>query len=179
MEEKTKKNNYSSTRNIILRMCIVGIFSALCFVCTSFLQIPYAGGHGYFNFGDCISLLVSLLIGPIDGMLVGMLGGSLSDLFLGSAYFVPWTLLAKGLMCLVSGILFKVLNKKKIIRFISPFIGSLLMVLVYLVCYIYLYGYGSMLSSCFDLVQAIVASIISILIYVPLEKTKIKQRMNL
>lgn len=179
MEGKIKKNNYSSTRNIILRMCIVGIFSALCFVCTSFLQIPYAGGQGYFNVGDSISLLISLLIGPIDGMLVGMLGGALSDIFLGSAYFVPWTLLAKGLMCLVCGILFKVLNKRKTIRFIAPFLGSSLMVLVYLFSYIYLYGYGSLLSSCFDLLQALLASIVSILIYLPLEKGRIKQRMNL
>lgn len=178
METKTK-NSYFDTRSLISRITIVGVFAALCFVCTSFLQISYAGGMGYFNFGDCISLLVVMFIGPLEGMLVGMLGGSMSDLFLGGANFVPFTIVAKGSMCLVTGILMKVLKNHKFMRFISPFIGMIFMVLTYVVCYYILYKEGFWLSSLFDLVQGISSSIIAILLLLPLEKSKIKNFLHL
>lgn len=176
---ETKTNRYLDSISLINRIAIVGVFSALCFVCTSFLQIPYAGGMGYFNFGDCISLLIASFIGPLEGMMVGMIGGSMADLFVGGANFVPFTLVAKGLMCLVTGILMKVLRKHKFIRFISPFVGMIFMVLTYMVCYKILYGEGFWLSCLFDLVQGVASSVISIVLLLMIEKTRLKQLLHL
>ena len=154
-------------------MSAVAIFSALSFVLTAFCQIPYAGGAGYFNFGDIIDLLGALLLGPIEGALIGIVGGAMSDLFLGYAFFVPWTIAAKGLMGLAIGGLYIVLKKKKIIRFFSLFIGGTLEIFIYMLCYYVNFGYGGLVNSLFDAIQAYGSALLAIPLFLALEKAKV------
>ncbi len=161
---------------ILFRIAVTGIFAALCFVLTAFCQIPYAGGAGYLNFGDISTLFIAMAFGPIEGAIVGMIGGSMGDLFLGYAAFAPFTLLAKGIMGLATGFLFLALKKHKIIRFISPFIGATLMIGIYMIAYAVIEGKGVYLSSAFDCVQGYGMSILSIIIYLPIEKSGILSR---
>ena len=109
----------SREHTLIAKMSAVAVFGALSFVMTAFLKIPYAGNAGYFNFGDIVTLLASMVLGPIEGALIGIVGGALSDLFLGYAFYAPWTILAKGLMGLATGFLYSVLKNKKGLRFIA------------------------------------------------------------
>jgi uncharacterized membrane protein len=162
----------SKEHRLIARMSAVALLGALSFVLTALCRIPYGGGAGYFNFGDVVDFVGALLLGPIDGALIGIVGGTLSDLFLGYAVFAPWTLLAKGLMGLVSGFLYIVLKKHKIIRFTSLFAGACLEVLSYMLSYYLYFGYGGLINSAFDCVQAFGSAILAIPLYLALEKAK-------
>lgn len=166
----------SSEHHLIVHMSAVAIFGALSFVLTAFCQIPYAGGAGYFNFGDIVNLVSALLLGPFEGALVGILGGTLADLFSGYVMYAPWTLLAKGLMGLAAGGLYIVLKNKHFWRFTSLFSGATLEILSYMIGYLVLLGNGGLLSSAFDCIQAYGSAIVAIPLFLALEKTKVSER---
>jgi len=159
-------------------MSAVAVFGALSFVMTAFLKIPYAGGAGYFNFGDIVNLLASMVLGPLEGALIGILGGALSDLFLGFGVYAPWTVLAKGLMGLTTGLLYNVLKNKNILRFVSPFVGGTFEVLAYLLCYYVLLGQEGIVNSAFDCVQAYGSAILAIPLFLALDKAKVVERFR-
>lgn len=163
-------------RERLFRIASTGVFSALAFVLTAFCEVPYAGGAGYLNFGDIVTLFVSMSLGPIEGAIVGIVGGSMGDLFLGYASYIPFTILAKALMGSISGLCFLALKKKKGIRFISPYIGAIFMVLTYMLAYYLIIGRGVYISSLFDCLQAFIAATASIFIYLPIEKSGVLSR---
>lgn len=165
----------SKEHRLIARMSAVAVFGTLSFVLTAFCQIPYASGAGYFNFGDVIDLVAAILFGPVEGALIGIIGGAFSDLFLGYMIFAPWSVLAKGLMGLISGLLYIVLKKHKIVRFISLFFGATSEILVYMLCYLLNFGMAGLLSSAFDCIQAYASAFIAIFLYLALEKAKISE----
>lgn len=176
--EEKQKETIDPTRKAIKRMTYVASFSALAFVLSYFAAIPYAGGQGYLNFGDVISLLSSMLFGPLEGALVGILSGVLSDVFANAAVFIPFTILAKGLMGVITGILFLAFKKKKVLRFLAPIIGSLLMVASYFFAYWLYFGLPATFNSLFDLIQAASCSILSIVLYVVFEKSKLISKIH-
>jgi len=167
-----------TTRKTIVRMTYVAIFGALAFVLTLFARIPYPNGQGYLNFGDAVDLLISMSLGPVEGALVGMLAGCLSDFAADSAMFVPWTLLAKGLMGLACGFIFILLRKRKYVRYLAPFIGSALMIITYLVSYYVYFGLQGTFYSLFDLIQGLVCSILACSLHFALEKSGFLKRFG-
>jgi uncharacterized membrane protein len=162
----------------ILRMCLVAVFGALSYLLTRFAAFPYAGGAGYFNFGDIVNLFSALALGPIEGAAVGIIGGVLSDLSAGFAMYAPWTLMAKGLMGASAGLLYIVLKKHRIVRFSSVFVGATLDVLSYLPAYYLLAGEAGMLSSAFDCIQAFGSAIIVIPLFYAVEKTGVFEKLG-
>lgn len=166
------------TRSIILRIALCGVFSGLCFVLTAFCQIPYAGGVGYLNLGDLATLLIAMALGPIEGATVGMIGGSLGDVFLGYGAYVPFTLLAKGLMGALAGLCFLLLRKRKALRFLSGYIGATVMIGVYMICYAVLEGPALYLSSAFDCVQGYGMATLVIPLYLGIEKSGVLLRFQ-
>lgn len=88
-----------------------GILTGLVLVATMFLQIPNGQG-GYVNLGDGVIFAAAMILGPFAGV-VGAIGSALSDLFLGYATYAPATLIIKGLMGLVAGILLKYGSKNR------------------------------------------------------------------
>ena len=61
----------------ILRIVIVGMLSALCFVLSAYVSVK--AGSMKFTFAGLPILLAALLFGPVDGMLVGGIGEFLSQ----------------------------------------------------------------------------------------------------
>ena len=177
-DSKKKESKVSLGQVLTLRIAAVGIFSALAFCLAFFFAIPYAGGAGYFNFGDAITLLVSMAFGPIEGSLVGIVSGGLSDFASGFGSFIPWTVVSKGLMGLVSGGLFYLLRKRKAIRFLAPILGGIVMMAVYLIAYIIMFGANYLMASLFDAIQGLGCALISIGIYIPLEKTGVLRHLR-
>jgi uncharacterized membrane protein len=166
----------NSEEQLIAKMSAIAVLGALSFVLTAFAKIPYAGGAGYFNFGDIIDFVAAALLGPYAGAAVGILGGSLADLFLGFPLYAPWSVLAKGLLGLTAGFLYNVLKKKKIIRFTSFFVGATFEVLAYLLCYYVLLGLPGLINSVFDCVQAFGSAIIAIPLFLALERAHLPSR---
>lgn len=166
-----------SEHEILLRLTGVAVFSALAYVLTAFCPIAYPGG-GYFNFGDVVTLFVAMIYGPIEGAVVGMIAGSMGDLTAGFAAYIPFTLVAKGLMGLATGLLYNVLKKRQGWRFVSPFVGATLMILVYMAAYAVLIGKGLYLSSAFDCVQGYGMAILSIPLTFIFEKTGLANHLH-
>ena len=67
-------------RNLIYQISFTSILSALVFIATVFISIPYAGGAGYFNLSDALILFSCAYFGPTVGLLSGIIGCSLGDL---------------------------------------------------------------------------------------------------
>lgn len=83
------------TRTLILKITLIALFSALIFVVSAFLSIPYAGGAGYFNFSDLLILFSSATFSPEVGLISGIIGASMSDLYAGFANCIPFAIIAK------------------------------------------------------------------------------------
>ena len=92
-------------------LAMAALFAALTFVATVALVIPSPSG-GYLNLGDTVVLLGAYLLGPVYGAAAGGLGAALADLMAGYAMYVPATLLIKGGMGLLAGLLYRSLGKR-------------------------------------------------------------------
>lgn len=153
------------TRNLILKISFIALTSALIFIATSFLAIPYGGGIGYFNLSDGIILFATIYLGPIVGLFSGIIGCSLGDLYAGFANCIPFTILAKSLESIAVYLIYGLLRKTKYAKYSSYFIAPLFMVISYMPYYlIYDDGQGiyALISSAFDLIQAAAGGIIAI-----------------
>ncbi len=153
--------------NPVKTIARIGVFSALAFVSSAFLAIPYPGG-GYFSFGDAFILLSSFLFGPFVGASVGMLSGACSDMMLASFAYIPFTLFAKAALGLCAGFAYKV--KGKGVKLLLLFAGPALQVLAYLVSYYVFYGVGGMANSYFDLIQSFGCLLLALLLDLGIHK---------
>ncbi len=153
-------------------MTISAVFGALCFVLTAFLPIPYPNQMGYFNFGDALTIFIAIYVGPIEGAFVGLIGGVFGDLYANAANFVPFTIVAKLLMALVSGCFFR-LFKHSWPKYIFPFIGGLLMAATYFVAYWLFFGFNMTYLAIFDVIQGLGCAAIAIVFYFVLRKFNI------
>lgn len=164
------------SRNLILKISFIALTSALIFVATSFLAIPYGGGVGYFNLSDGIILFATIYLGPVVGLFSGIIGCALGDLYAGFATAIPFTILAKSLESIAIYLIYGLLRKTKYVKYSSYFIAPLFMVLSYIPYYL-LYDDGqgiyALISSAFDLIQALAGGIISITL------TQLFYRVNL
>jgi len=88
----------------VKRLVSTALFMALCCVATIVIQIP-SPTQGYVNLGDCMVLLGAWLLGPWYGMAAGGVGSAMADVLLSYAHYAPGTLVIKGLMGLVAGLL--------------------------------------------------------------------------
>lgn len=86
----------------IRKLTLCATFMAMCCVSTMFLSVPSVGG--YTNLGDAFVLLGALLLGPWYGAVAGGVGSALADLLTGYGYYVPGTLVIKGLVALIAGL---------------------------------------------------------------------------
>jgi uncharacterized membrane protein len=101
-----KQQNYLSTKTIAL----LALFCALVVVATIIIRLPIPATGGYFNLGDTIIFIASILLGPVPGMIVGGVGSALADILGGFAQFAPWTFVIKGIEGLVAGVLIRILR---------------------------------------------------------------------
>ena len=158
----------SKTSVIILKISFIALFSALIFVCGAFLAIPYAGGAGYFNFSDILILFSSAYLGPEIGLISGIIGASMSDLYAGFASCIPFTIVAKSLESIVFSLIFYIFRKHKYLKNIAFIIAPLFMVASYIPYYL-LYDNGdgvmALISSCYDLLQGAISTIVAIFLY--------------
>ena len=123
-------------KNSAVNIALLAIMTALATIMTLIIQIPYPGTSGYFNFGDTMVMLGGLLLGPVGGFFAGGVGSALADLISGYTFYVPITLIAKGLEGMAVGFFsFKV---KKHIRWskwdiVGVIVGALFMLTGYFV----------------------------------------------
>jgi len=158
------------------RIVLSALFIGLTFIFTYFVRIPFPTG-GYFNVGDAFIIISAILIDPFAGMLVGAVAGTFSDLLSGYALFIPFTIVAKGLEALIAGLIYHKL--RNVFRYSGVILGPIVMVLVYSFSYYVLLDISAMFANFpFDLVQAGIAIILSIIILIVLERTPLLRRFK-
>jgi uncharacterized membrane protein len=86
-------------------VALYGTLTALTAAITMATFVPFAPTKGYFNIGDSMVFFSALTFGWRAGAVCGGIGSAAADILLGSGYFAPYTLVAKGLEGLVSGLI--------------------------------------------------------------------------
>ena len=163
----------------IKRISLTAMFAALICILTYFIKIPTF--NGYINIGDCLILLVGILLPPIYSFFASAIGASLADALSGYFIYVPATFLIKGLMSVLAYFIFNKLKKHIKINMsllISFIIAELVMVFGYYIFEGFIYGFiASLANILFNLVQGVVSLIIAYLLYNGL-KGKLKRLLD-
>ena len=91
----------------ILKIVVVGLMAALCYISFMFLQIkiPTPAGFTSFHLGNTFCVLAALLLGGLPGGIAGAIGMGIADL-LDSAYVLvaPKTMILKLGIGIITGI---------------------------------------------------------------------------
>ena len=103
-----KKTN---AKELLVRLCVAGMFAALICVATMLIQIPSPLG-GYLNFGDGFILIAAWVLGPVYGFAAGGIGSALADLLTGYAHYIPGTFVIKGLIAVAAALIVRAFMKK-------------------------------------------------------------------
>lgn len=132
----------------IKRIVWAGLFIALTTVAT-LVTIPMPMTNGYVNAGDALVILGAFLLGPGWGALAAGLGAALADVFLGFFIYAPATLVIKGLMALVAGVLISRAKKKRklVPAIFGAVLAEIIMVGGYFLYEWILYGFGGAVGS--------------------------------
>ena len=166
-----------SRRFIILKIILTALMTALIYIITAFLQIPYAGGSGYLNFSDGLIMFATIFIGPIEGISCAILCCLLADLTAGAANFIPFTIFAKGLEAISCYFIYRLLKEQKILKCLSCLIAPLFMVITYLIAYLVMFGSGYLINSVFDLIQGFVGTLLAIVLLKAFEKIDLNRHI--
>ncbi|MEG0940650.1 MAG: ECF transporter S component [Oscillospiraceae bacterium] len=116
----------------VRKLVWAALFTALTTVATMVIQIPSPTG-GYLNAGDALVILGAFFLGPVWGALAAGLGSALADIFAGYILYAPATLIIKGLMALVAGIILRKAKDNK--RVFPAILGSVLAEIIMIVGY--------------------------------------------
>ncbi|MCH3976190.1 MAG: ECF transporter S component [Bacilli bacterium] len=162
----------------VRKMTLIALLAAVTYLATAFLRVPYAGNQGYLNFGDAIILFAACFIDPIAGGIVGIIGAGLADFTFGYIQFLPFTIVIKFVMGLVAGFFYR--YGKGFFRYIGIVISSLFMVIGYAFAYYLLYGgWGAVVAySPFDIVQAVAAIIMSLILIFTAKKVRLMRESD-
>lgn len=131
------------------RIVLTALFAALICVATMFIPISTPTG-GYVHPGDGFLLLGAFLLGPVHGMISAGIGSMLADILSGYPSYAVGTLIIKGLVALVAGLIYRSFNKNKeekssqqVVRIvIAGICGEIIMVLGYFAYSGIFLGYG-------------------------------------
>ncbi len=152
----------------IVRLTILALFAAIIML-TTMLSVP-SGLGGYIHAGDAIIYACAWFLGPIAAV-AAAIGSALSDLILGYVIYIPATLIIKGIMGLVVGILIKNLPQKTIHRVLAMASGAIIMIAGYFAFELFFFDISvALLSIPWNLVQAVVGIILGTLLIEALKK---------
>jgi uncharacterized membrane protein len=126
------------------KLVLNGLMIALVFLATYFTRIPTPLPGGYFNLGDAVIMLASVLLGPVGGLTAGAVGSALADLAAGALLFVPITFIVKGVEGLAVGLMTVQIRKTSAIRhgrmIAAVSAGAVIMILGYFLAEAFLLG---------------------------------------
>ena len=92
-------------QNKVRAIAVTGILAALTCAATMVVRVPSPSG-GYMNLGDTLVLLSAWLLGPWYGAAAAGIGSALADL-IGYPLYAPATLVIKGGMAIIAGLLLR------------------------------------------------------------------------
>ena len=148
---------------------MTALFAALACVATMSIRIPTPGTGGYIHPGDAIVILSGVVLGPGYGFLAAGIGSALSDLIGGYFVYVPITFVIKGLVALVSGLIYQKMSHSGKNRYLAVILGGVTDIVFvaggYFICEFFLYGSGAAASIPANIIQGIGGLVISAVLY--------------
>lgn len=167
-------------RSQIIKIVYSALFAALIFVGTQFIKVPLP--IGYFNLGDPFILTAGCLVGGAYAAVAAAIGAGLADLLSGYAIYAPATVIIKALMALVVFAFCRKSRKSTAEKYLFFIIGSaiaeIIMVVGYYLFESVLYGFaGAAVSIPGNLLQGVAGVIVSTVIIILIDKTKIGEHM--
>jgi uncharacterized membrane protein len=144
-----------------------GVLTALTAAVTMATFVPFAPTKGYFNLGDSIVFFSGLTFGMRAGGICGGFGSAVADILLGSGYFAPLTLIAKGSEGAVSGAISRLKAGSKLAIVLGIALGGMCMVLSYFIGELFLLNVGlgaALFEAAGNTVQVIVGGSIGALL---------------
>jgi uncharacterized membrane protein len=112
-------------------VALFGTLMALTAAITMATFVPFAPTKGYFNLGDSMVFFSALAFGTRAGAICGGFGSAAADILLGSGFFAPYTLVAKGSEGLVAGLIGGRKPDKKWMTILGIVAGGACMVATY------------------------------------------------
>ncbi len=151
------------------KIVMAALFAALACVATMSIRIPTPGTNGYIHPGDAIVILSGVVLGPVWGLLAAGIGSAMADLLGGYFVYVPITLVIKGLVALVSGLIYQKMCRSGKKRYIAVILGGITDIVFvaggYFICEFFLYGSGAAASIPANIIQGVGGLIISAVLY--------------
>lgn len=152
------------------KLLMTALFAALASVATMSIRIPTPGTNGYIHPGDAVVILSGIILGPVWGMLAGGIGSALADLIGGYFIYVPITLVIKGLIALIAGVVYQKIGKTSKTRYTAVILGGVTDIILvaggYFLCESFMYGAaGAAASIPANIIQGIGGLIIACVLY--------------
>lgn len=111
------------------KLVMTALFAALACVATMSIRIPTPATGGYIHPGDSIVILSGIILGPAYGFLAAGIGSAMADLLGGYFVFVAPTLIIKGLIAFITGVIYLKIAKDKKTKYLSVILGGLVDIL--------------------------------------------------
>ncbi|MCR5421485.1 MAG: ECF transporter S component [Lachnospiraceae bacterium] len=149
-------------------MVRTAMFAALTFVATFIIKIPTPGTSGYIHPGDALVILSGIILGPVYGAAAAAIGSALSDAIGGYAIYIPATFIIKGIIGLVSGLIYNsalfshLKNRTRCI--LCGLFAAIFVPAGYFAFEIFIYGKAAVASIPLNLIQGISGLVISVLL---------------
>ena len=152
------------------KLLMTALFAALACVATMSIRIPTPGTNGYIHPGDAVVILSGIILGPVWGMLAGGIGSALADLIGGYFIYVPITLVIKGLIALIAGVIYQRIGKTSKSRYTAVILGGVTDIILvaggYFLCESFMYGIsGAAASIPANIIQGVGGLIIACILY--------------
>lgn len=152
------------------KIVMAALFAALACVATMSIRIPTPGTSGYIHPGDAIVILSGVVLGPAWGLLAAGIGSAMADLLGGYFIYVPITFAVKGLIALISGLIYQKMATDKKKKYIAVLLGGVTDIILvaggYFICESFLYGVAASAASVpANLIQGVGGLVISIILY--------------
>ncbi|HBZ52285.1 MAG TPA: ECF transporter S component [Eubacterium sp.] len=158
------------------KITLCALFSALCFVFTYAIKLPFPVTSGYIHIGDTFVILSGIILGPVYAFVSSAIGASLADLLSGYAIYIPVTFVTKGLMSLAAHYCFKLLSKivksiqVKVV--ISGIFTTAICTLGYLIFEYFMYGNAAFANIIPNTIQGIMALVIAVILSPAIKRLK-------
>ena len=151
------------------KIVMTALFAALACVATMSIRIPTPGTSGYIHPGDAIVILSGIILGPVYGLLAGGIGSAMADLLGGYFVYVPITFVIKGLVALVSALIYQNVGKNSKSRYVAVILGGVIDIIFvaggYFVCEFFLYGASAAASIPANIIQGVGGLVLAAVLY--------------
>ena len=154
------------------KLTMAAIFASLTCVATMYLHIDTP--RGYMNLGDTLILIGALFLDPVSSLLSAGIGSALADLILGYAMYAPATFVIKAAMGFLASFMAIKFKKKIPVVLLAYFLSELIMIVLYTIYDMVLYGKGVILATLpGNITQGVLNLVIAFVLFLIIRKNKL------